>query len=147
MRELKIVCIKLIKYIPNPPLIIGAFFLFNFRINFGSSLGVLPICVCVGGGGVYVCVSVCLCVWLKPQLLLYFSTDLDETWHKARWWYLDVHVVRIFRFVDFCKSYGLLQLDFQSAIPFLFVKLSLSALAYMFLRPSYKHDISWYIRQ
>jgi hypothetical protein len=40
--------------------------------------------------------------------LLHFSTDLDETWHKARWWWVDVHEVTIFRFVDFCKSYGLL---------------------------------------
>jgi hypothetical protein len=29
-------------------------------------------------------VSVCLSVCLKPQLLLQLSTDLDETWHKAR---------------------------------------------------------------
>jgi hypothetical protein len=44
------------------------------------------------------------------QLLLHFLTDLDETWHKARWWCLDVQEVRIFRFVDFWKSYGPLHL-------------------------------------
>jgi hypothetical protein len=38
--------------------------------------------------------SVCLDVILfSTQLLLHFSTDLDETWYKARWWCLDVHVV------------------------------------------------------
>jgi hypothetical protein len=39
------------------------------------------VCLCV-------CMSMCLYVYvsvcLKPQLLLQFSTDLDETWHKAR---------------------------------------------------------------
>jgi hypothetical protein len=35
--------------------------------------------------------------FLSTQLLLHFSTDLDETWHKARWWWcLDVHEVRIY---------------------------------------------------
>jgi hypothetical protein len=48
--------------------------------------------------------------FLLMQLLLHFSTDLDETWHIARWC-LDVYEVRIFRLLDFCKSYGPLHLD------------------------------------
>jgi hypothetical protein len=42
---------------------------------------------------------------------LYLST-VEYHWHKARWWWVDVHEVMIFRFVDFCKSYGPLDLDF-----------------------------------
>jgi hypothetical protein len=51
-------------------------------------------------------------VFLWTKLLLQFSTDLDETWHKSRWWWVDVQEVSIFWFVDFCKSYGPLHLDF-----------------------------------
>jgi hypothetical protein len=50
------------------------------------------------------CLAVNFFLW--GQLLLHFLTDLDEIWHKARWWCLDVHEVRIFRFVNCCKSYG-----------------------------------------
>jgi hypothetical protein len=55
----------------------------------------------------FFCLSVCPDVTLlSTQLLVHISTDLDETWHKARWWCLDVHEVRIFRFVDFCNEWG-----------------------------------------
>jgi hypothetical protein len=62
------------------------------------------------------CMSVCLSVCLdftnlSTQLLLHFSTDLDETWHTARWLCLDMHEVTIFRFVNLCKSYGPWHLD------------------------------------
>jgi hypothetical protein len=65
------------------------------------------------------CLSVCPSVGpsvdvtlSSTQLLLYFFTDLDDTCHKVRWWCLDVHEGRIFRFVDFGKSYGPWHLDF-----------------------------------
>jgi hypothetical protein len=29
---------------------------------------------------------VCVCACLSPRLWTHLSTDLDETWHKARWW-------------------------------------------------------------
>jgi hypothetical protein len=31
-----------------------------------------------------VCVCVCVCICLSPRLWTHLSTDLDETWHKAR---------------------------------------------------------------
>jgi hypothetical protein len=48
---------------------------------------------------------VCVCVCLKPQLLLHLLTDLDETWHKARWWCLVVPKGRISGPL-ILKSYG-----------------------------------------
>jgi hypothetical protein len=48
-------------------------------------------------------------VTLLLEQLLHFYTDLDDTWHKARW--LHVHEVRKFRFVNFCNSYGHLHVD------------------------------------
>jgi hypothetical protein len=36
--------------------------------------------------------------------LLQFSSDLDTNWHKARWWWVDEHVIGIFWFVVFLKE-------------------------------------------
>jgi hypothetical protein len=65
----------------------GFVYSLNFRNLSDVYLGLSKVCVCL---------SVCL----KPQLLLHLSTDLDETWHKARWWCLDFFGSLIL------KSYG-----------------------------------------
>jgi hypothetical protein len=40
-------------------------------------------------------------VFLSTQLLLQFLTDLDEIWHKASWWWVDVHDENNFLLVNF----------------------------------------------
>jgi hypothetical protein len=63
-----------------------------------------------------VCLSVCPST-IPHQLLLHFLTDFDRNWHKARWWWVYTHVIMIFRFVDFWKSYGPWHLAYFTEFP------------------------------